>query len=363
MTAAVFFVFFVILVALVFELVNGFHDAANSIATVVATKVLTAGQGIALAAVFELVGALIGTAVAKTIGQGLVDTHYITMNTILCGLIGGILWNLLTWWLGLPSSSSHALMGGLCGAALAAAQSDWAVIIWSKSPAAGQHWWNGAGLLFKVVIPMVLSPVIGFFLAFSFMGVLLRVLRSLRPHFINVAFGKAQIGAAAGMALSHGMNDAQKTMGVLALTLFTATGLGTFNNLPSVLQFLHTPNFEVATWIKVICALTMACGTAMGGRRIIKTLGGRMVKMQPIHGFAAQSTAAGVITLASIFGMPISTTHTITTSIMGVGSTKRLTAVKWSVVGRIVVAWVFTLPVSGLLAYVLMVVLRSCGMR
>jgi len=363
MTAAVYFVFIVILVALIFELVNGFHDAANSIATVVATKVLTAGQGIALAAVFELVGALIGTAVAKTIGQGLVDTHYITMSTILCGLIGGILWNLLTWWLGLPSSSSHALMGGLCGAALAAAQSNWAVIIWSKAPAAGEHWWKGAGLLFKVIIPMVLSPIIGFVVAFAIMGALLWSLRSLRPHIISVAFGKAQIGAAAGMALSHGMNDAQKTMGVLALTLFTATALGTFNSLPPTLQFLHTPKFEVATWIKVVCALTMACGTAMGGRRIIKTLGGRMVKMQPIHGFAAQSTAAGVITVASIFGMPISTTHTITTSIMGVGSTKRLTAVKWSVVGRIVTAWIFTLPISGLLAYVLMVGLRSCGLE
>jgi PiT family inorganic phosphate transporter len=325
--------------------------------------VLTAGQGIILAAIFELIGAFIGVAVAKTIGQGLVDTHYITMTTILCGLLGGIIWNLLTWWLGLPSSSSHALMGGLCGAALAAANSDWAVIIWSKAPAVGEHWWKGAGVLFKVVIPMILSPVAGFFLAFGIMGFLLWTLRSLRPHIVNLTFGKAQIGAAAGMALSHGMNDAQKTMGILALTLFIATGAGTFDQLPASLQFLHTPKFEVATWIKVICALTMAVGTAMGGRRIIKTLGGKMVKMQPIHGFAAQSTAAGVITLASIFGMPISTTHTITTSIMGVGSTKRVTAVKWSVVGRIVMAWIFTLPISGLLSYVLMIGLRSCGMR
>src|ERR1051326_5701386 len=159
MTGAVLFVFVVIFVALVFELINGFHDAANSIATVVATKVLTVGQGIAVAAVFELLGALLGTAVATTIGKGLVDTSFVTMSTIMCGLLGGIIWNLLTWWLGLPSSSSHALMGGLCGAALAAAGGNWGVIIWSKPPAMGEPWWHGAGVLFKVIIPMILSPV------------------------------------------------------------------------------------------------------------------------------------------------------------------------------------------------------------
>jgi PiT family inorganic phosphate transporter len=363
MTAAVAFVFLVILVALVFELVNGFHDAANSIATVVATKVMTANQGIALAAVCELAGALIGTAVALTIGKGLVDTHYVTMSTILCALLGGIIWNLLTWWLGLPSSSSHALMGGLCGAALAAANSNWSVIIWANAPEVGAHWWKGAGLVYKVVIPMMLSPMVGFFGAFLAMGLLLRVLRSWRPHTVNRTFGKSQILAAAGMGVSHGMNDAQKTMGVIALTLFTATTAGTFASLPDPLKFLQTPKFEVATWIKVVCALTMACGTAMGGRRIIKTLGGKMVKMQPIHGFAAQTTAAGVITLASIFGMPISTTHTITTSIMGVGATKRLTAVKWSVVGRIVLAWIFTLPVSGALGYGLVRLCQISGLH
>src|SRR5438309_6451473 len=279
MTGAVLFVFVVILIALVFELINGFHDAANSIATVVSTKVLTVNQGIAIAAVFELLGALIGTAVATTIGKGLVHTEYVTMSTIICGLLGGIIWNLATWWLGLPSSSSHALMGGLCGAALAAASGDWGVIIWSKAPAMGQHWWKGAGVLFKVIIPMVLSPVVGFFLAFVIMGVLIYALRSWRPHTINLSFGKAQIGAAAFMGFSHGMNDAQKTMGIIALTLFTATTAGTFQGLPPLLQFLHTPDFRVAFWIKITCALTMACGTAMGGRRILKTPGNRMVKM------------------------------------------------------------------------------------
>src|SRR2546422_7259 len=346
MTGAVLFVFVVILVALVFELINGFHDAANSIATVVATKVLTVSQGIAIAAVFELIGALLGTAVATTIGKGLVDTNYVTMSTLMCALFGGIVWNLATWWLGLPSSSSHALMGGLCGAALAAAGGNWGVIIWAKPPALGEPWWHGAGVLFKVIIPMVLSPVVGFFLAFTVMGLLLYGLRSWRPRMVNLSFGKAQIGAAAFMGLSHGMNDAQKTMGIIALTLFTATTAGTFNLLPSSVQFLHTPEFKVALWIKITCALTMACGTALGGRRILKTLGSRMTKMQPIHGFAAQSTAATVIFIASRYGMPISSTPPSTTSIMGVGSTKRLSAVKWTVVGRIVTAWLFTLPFS-----------------
>jgi len=363
MTAAVWFVFLVILVALIFELINGFHDAANSIATVVATKVLTAGQGIAIAAVFELIGALLGTAVAKTIGQGLVETSYLTMNTIMCALIGGIIWNLATWWLGLPSSSSHALMGGLCGAALAAAGGKWSVIIWSKAPAAGEHWWKGAGLLYKVIIPMMLSPIVGFFLSFAVMGFLIWALRTWRPRTVNMTFGKAQIGAAAFMGLSHGMNDAQKTMGIIALALFTATAAGTFATLPQSMKFLDTPKFDIALWIKIVCALTMAAGTAMGGRRIIKTLGSKMVKMQPIHGFAAQSTAASVIFVASQYGMPISTTHTITTSIMGVGATKRLNAVKWKVVGRIVVAWVFTLPVSAALAYGIYRLLQLFGWK
>ena len=363
MTAAVYFVFLVVLVALIFELINGFHDAANSIATVVATKVLTAGQGIAIAAVFELIGALIGTAVAKTIVQGLVDIHYVTMTTIMCALIGGIIWNLATWWLGLPSSSSHALMGGLCGAALAAADGKWSVIIWSQAPAAGAHWWKGAGLLFKVVIPMVLSPVVGFCLAFAFMGFFIYVLRRWKPRTVNMTFGKAQILAAAGMGCAHGMNDAQKTMGIIALCLMTATTAGTFTTLPESLKFLITPEFKVALWIKIVCALTMAAGTAMGGRRIIKTLGSKMTKMQPIHGFAAQTVAASVISINSFLGMPISTTHVITTAIMGVGATKRLNAVKWKVVGRIVVAWVFTLPVSGALAYGICRALQMAGIH
>jgi PiT family inorganic phosphate transporter len=349
-SAALVFVFVVVLVALIFELINGFHDAANSIATVVATKVLTPNQGIAIAAVFELIGALTGTAVATTIGKGLVEIQFVTLNTIFCGLLGGIIWNLLTWWLGLPSSSSHALMGGLCGAALASAGTDWSVIKFE-------------GMKHKVLIPMVTSPVVGFFIAYTFMGILIFALRSWRPRLINQTFGKLQIASAAFMGFSHGTNDAQKTMGIIALTLFTATSLGTLNGLPAQLQFLHTPEFKVAVWIKVICALTMAAGTAMGGWRIMKTLGKNMVKLQPIHGFAAQTTAATVIFVASHFGMPISTTHTISSSIMGVGATKRLSAVKWSVVGRMVIAWVLTLPIAGALAYFSMRLFQAFGMH
>jgi PiT family inorganic phosphate transporter len=350
MTAAFIFAMAVILVALVFELINGFHDAANSIATVTATKVLTPNQGIALAAVFELIGAFCGTAVATTIATGLVKAEFITLTTIFGGLIGGIIWNLATWWLGLPSSSSHALMGGLCGAGIASAGGSLSVINWGTI----EH---------KVIVPMVTSPCVGFMASFLVMGLLLAVLRPWKPKWVNLTFGKAQIGSAAFMALSHGMNDAQKTMGTIALTLLIATKTGAFDHIPPALEFLRTPEFKVASWIKVACALTMAAGTAMGGRRIMKTLGKRMVKMQPIHGFAAQTTAATVIFIASKMGMPISTTHVITTSIMGVGATKRLNAVKWSVVGRIVIAWIFTLPVSAVISFLLVWFLHVVGLR
>jgi phosphate/sulfate permease len=455
------FVLIVVFTALVFELINGFHDAANSIATVVSTKVLTPTQGVIIAGTFELIGALCGTAVATTIGTGLVDLQFITQTTIFCGLLGGIVWNLLTWWLGLPSSSSHALMGGLCGAGVASAHNNLAVI-------------QFATLKSKVLIPMVLSPVVGFTVAFGVMVLLLWLLRNWTPRTVNLIFGKAQIFSAAFMGFSHGTNDAQKTMGIIALTLFTATQTEVFQSAPGWMDFLRTPaaryhaeditkqpadlqalvsrlnahadplsamvygrlseasrtqlktypggadqapelraalatdlnhlaqgpmlyetnlfagvklseqsrlllkqklnpdsqfrlnawlikdifpkelkrrEFDIALWIKVLCAITIASGTALGGWRIIRTLGKDMVKLLPIHGFAAQTTAAGIIATASFYGAPISTTHVITTSIMGVGTTKRLTAVKWKVVGNIVVAWVLTLPISAGLAY------------
>jgi inorganic phosphate transporter, PiT family len=351
MTGLLMFALLVIVVALIFELINGFHDAANSIATVTATKVLTPNQGIAIAAVFELIGAFIGTAVASTIANELLSSGAtVTLMTILGGLVGGIIWNLLTWWFGLPSSSSHALIGGLCGAAIASAGS-FSVI-------------NFHTIQKKVLLPMIVSPAVGFFVAYLIMGFFIFGLQKWRPRTVNVTFGKAQIASAAAMALSHGMNDAQKTMGIIALTLLTATKAGAFDQLTGLAHnFFYTPTFHIAPWIKVACALTMAAGTAMGGRRIIKTLGKKMVKMQPIHGFAAQTVAAAVIIANSKLGMPISTTHVITTSIMGVGATKRLNAVKWGVVGKIIVAWIFTLPISALVSFILVKGLKVLGLH
>jgi PiT family inorganic phosphate transporter len=339
---------FVIVTALVFEYINGFHDTANSIATTVSTRVLTPRQAVMLAAVFNLVGALVGVSVATTIGKGLVDTNYVTTHTILCALLAAILWNLLTWWLGLPSSSSHALIGGLCGATLASAHNNWAVIRWSvTNPVSGK----AEGLWHKVVLPMVTSPALGFLVGFVIMAVLIILLHRLTPRIINAAFGKLQLLSASWMGFSHGTNDAQKTMGIIALILFTATKGGTFEHLPEWLSFLRTPEFRVATWVKIACALTMAAGTAAGGWRIIRTLGQKVVRLQPIHGFAAETTAATIIQVASHLGIPLSTTHVISTSIMGVGATKRLSAVKWGLVGRIVWAWVLTIPVTALLGY------------
>ena len=331
----------VVLAAIAFEYINGFHDAANAIATVVSTKVLTPRQAIALAAFFNLTGALMGTAVASTIGKGIVDTKVVDMKTVLCALLGAIIWNLLTWWLGLPSSSSHALIGGLCGAALATARGDWSVLKWNT------------GLVPKVVVPMFTSPVVGFLLGALLMALLFIILRSFTPHFVHSIFGKLQLVSAAWMAHSHGTNDAQKTMGIIALALFTGTKSGVFNDLPPMFHFLNTPDFVVAKWVVVLCAATMAAGTAAGGWRIIRTLGHKMVKLQPVHGFAAETSAAVIIQVASNYGIPLSTTHVISTSIMGVGAMKRFSGVKWSVVERIVWAWLFTLPATALVGYVL----------
>ena len=332
----------VVLTAIIFEYSNGFHDAANAIATVVSTKVLTPRQAIGMAAVFNLIGALMGGAVASTVGKGLVDTNVVTMATVLCALVGAIVWNLVTWWLGIPSSSSHALIGGLCGAALATGHGNWSVLKWNT------------GLWPKVVLPMVNSPLLGFVIGGMIMFILLAILRNFTPHLVHTIFGKLQILSAAWMAHSHGTNDAQKTMGIITLALFTGTKAGSFNDLPSWLGFLHTPAFgNVPAWVKVLCALTMGAGTAAGGWRIIRTLGHKMVKLQPVHGFAAETTAAFIIHGATAYGIPLSTTHVISTSIMGVGAVKRFSGVKWSVVERIVWAWIFTLPATGLIGYVL----------
>jgi len=341
-------IFAILLVALAFEYINGFHDTANSIATSVSTKILTPRQAVVLATGCNLLGAMVGVAVATTIGRGLVDTAYVTTQTIFSALIGAILWNLLTWWLGLPSSSSHALIGGLCGATLASAKGNWSVIHWSiHNPLSGKI----EGVWPKVIAPMFLSPVCGIVAGFVLMTLLILLLHRFTPRLINRIFSKLQLVSATWMGFSHGTNDAQKTMGIIALILFTATKNGTFDHLPKGLGFLYTPTFAVAFWVKLACALTMAAGTAAGGWRIIKTMGHKLVRLQPIHGFAAQTTAAGIIQLASHWGIPLSTTHVISTSIMGVGATKRLSAVKWGIVGRMVWAWILTLPIAALLAY------------
>ena len=367
----------VILVALTFEYINGFHDTANSIATVVATKVLSPMQAVSLAAGMNLLGALAGTAVAKTIASGLIDMGVVEVGSqlILCALMGGIIWNLITWWFGLPSSSSHALIGGLVGAALAAAGNNFEAIIWSE-PA--DPVWRSAGVLWKVIVPMVSSPVLGFIAGFLLMGVLFAIISAMaaaggllarlaRPRWVNGLFGKAQIVSAAGMGFAHGMNDAQKTMGIIALTLVSAEATGLLADLPAVLGFLHPSpgalaDGDIDLWIKVTCALVMAAGTAAGGWRIIKTLGHKLVKLHPIHGFAAETSAASVILAASSLGIPVSTTHNISSAIMGVGTAKRFNAIKWTVVERMIWAWILTIPMAGGFAYVMFRALAAAGL-
>ncbi len=339
--------FCVLLGAIIFEYSNGFHDAANAIATVVSTRVLTPRKAIAMAAFFNLTGALFGGAVASTIGKGLVDTNVVSMTTVLSAVIAAFTWNITTWWFGLPSSSSHALIGGLCGAALAAANGNWSVIKWN------------AGVWPKVVVPMITSPFAGFIFGALLMFLLFVALQRFTPHFVHSLFGKLQIFSAAWMAHSHGTNDAQKTMGIITLALFTGTQGGSFDHLPAWLSFLKTPVFVLPKWVIVLCAVTMAVGTAAGGWRIIRTLGHRMVKLQPVHGFAAETTAALIIQGASYYGIPLSTTHVISTSIMGVGAVKRFSGMRWTVVERIIWAWVFTLPASGLIGYALERVLAA----
>jgi PiT family inorganic phosphate transporter len=350
----------VLVVALVFEFINGFHDTANSVAAVVGTRVLTPSQAIMLAAVTNLGGALAGTAVATTVGQGLVDAHCVTGVTLICGLGGAILWNLLTWRLGLPSSSSHALIGGLVGSAVASAGNDWNVVIWS-APVVGKPWYAWGGLLYKVIIPMFSSPILGFVVGFLWMTLLYVLLARCRPSSINRVFGKLQIFSAAFLGFSHGSNDAQKTMGIVALALFSATNIGDLAHLPPWLQFLHTPEFKVPLWVKFTCAFTMAAGTATGGRRIIKTLGRKVSRLQPVNGFAADTTSATVLMTTAVLGMPVSTTHAVSTSIMGVGAARNYKGMKWHLVESILWTWFMTLPATGLLAYALMRLFQALG--
>jgi PiT family inorganic phosphate transporter len=368
-----FLVLTVVLIALVFEFINGFHDTANSIATVVATKVLSPAQAVILAAITNLIGAFWGTAVAKTISSGLVDTNVVdvTLQVILCALLGGIIWNLFTWWRGLPSSSSHALIGGLCGAALAAAHNDWGALIWSESIG---DWTKNQGLLWKVMLPMVSSPAAGFTLGVVMMVALWAIISALakaggplarlaRPRWVNAFFGKAQLASAAYMGLAHGRNDAQKTMGIIALALIGAQSSGSLDGLPVWAHFVRPDagGDGIDSWIIVTCAVVMAAGTAAGGWRIIKTLGHKMVKLHPIHGFAAETSSATILSLAAQFGMPVSTTHSISTAIMGVGFAKSPRALRWTVIERIVWAWILTIPAAGGVAYGLLRLFEAFG--
>ena len=306
----------VVAVALGFDFTNGFHDTANAIATSVSTRALSPRLAVAVAAVANLAGALVATAVAKTVGKGIIDAGLATEKTVFAALVGAISWNLLTWWFGLPSSSSHALFGGLIGAALA------------QSGSKGVEW---HGIVHKIAIPALVAPTVAFLGAFSLLLVLYWVFRWLTPGAGNRGFRIAQLASGTYVAYAHGQNDAQKTMGVIALALFTHG------------QIDH---FYIPTWVKISAAVAIAAGTYVGGWRIIRTLGQRIFSMTPPEGFAAQTMAGLTINLSSHYGYPLSTTHVITGGVLGTGATKRLSAVRWGLAGNIVTAWVLTIPAA-----------------
>jgi PiT family inorganic phosphate transporter len=310
----------VVAVGLVFDFTNGFHDTANYIATWVGTRALSPRWAVLVSAAANLAGAFVTTAVAKTVGKGIIDTGLATEKTVLAALLGAIAWNLLTWWLGLPSSSTHALIGGLVGAALV------------QSGSSGVQW---HGIVEKVVIPGLVSPGVGFAGAFLLVVLIYRIFFRVPPGVAHRGFRFGQLLSGTWVAFTHGANDAQKTMGVIALALL-ANG--------------NISEFTIPTWVKVAAGLTIAAGTYVGGWRIVRTLGQRIYKMQPEHGFAAQLSAGTTLYVGTHFGFPISTTHVVTGSIMGAGATRRVSAVRWGVAGNILTAWLLTLPAAGLVA-------------
>jgi PiT family inorganic phosphate transporter len=314
--------------ALAFDYINGFHDTANAIATSVSTRALKPQYAIVMSAIANFGGAFAGTAVANTVGTGLISSQVESQTVVAAALVGAIVWKLVTWRLGIPSSSSHALIGGLLGAAAAAA---------------GPGAWNVGGIVGKVLIPLVSSPVAGFVIGLAFMVVIFNVFRRARPRAMNDNFRRLQVVSAAFMAFSHGSNDAQKTMGVMTLALVTAGVL---------------PEFKVPLPVIVAAASAISLGTAAGGWRIIRTMGTRVVKLDPVHGFAAETTAASVIVVASHFGMPVSTTHVISSAILGVGSSDRFNSVRWSVARGIGIAWVLTIPAAAVVSALSFLVLR-----
>jgi PiT family inorganic phosphate transporter len=310
----------VIVVGLAFDFTNGFHDTANYVATWVGTRAMSPRAAVLVSAAANLAGAFVTTAVAKTVGQGIIDTGLATEQTVLAALLGAIAWNLLTWRLGLPSSSTHALIGGLVGAALV------------QSGSAGVQW---HGVWEKVIVPGAVSPVIGFAVAFVLLVAIYWLFHRLTPGIAHRSFRWGQLLSGTWVAFTHGANDAQKTMGVIALALYTH---GTISS------------FYVPDWVKVTAGLTIAAGTYAGGWRIIRTLGQRIYKLQPEHGFAAQIAAGTTLYAGTQLGFPISTTHVVTGSVMGAGATRRFSAVRWGVAGNIVSAWLLTLPAAALVA-------------
>jgi len=314
----------VVAAALAFDYINGFHDAANAVATVVSTGVLPMRTAVLMAAILNLIGAMTGTAVAETIGTGLIQPHAVTQVVVLSALLGAIAWNLTTWYFGIPSSSSHALVGGLVGSATAHA---------------GFRSVHIPGVV-TVVESLVVSPIVGLVLGFVTMIALFWICRRSRPQRLEGIFRRLQMVSAGFMALSHGSNDAQKTMGIIAMALTVYRG-GSH----------AAEHFEVPAWVMVCCAIAMGAGTMSGGVRIIKTMGTKIIDLKPIHGFAAETSAAATILTASHLGLPVSTTHVISGAIMGVGASQRVSAVRWGVTARIAWAWVLTIPISAAVAW------------
>jgi len=342
MDASIGFVLAIIGVALVFDFINGFHDSANSIATVVSTRVLSPGVAVVWAAFFNFVAAfVVGTAVAKTIGKGLVDPAVVGPNVVLAALLGAIAWNLITWYFGLPSSSSHALLGGFGGAAVAKA---------------------GAGALIvsgwiKPILFIVISPMLGMALGLGLTVALSWALRNQSPGPMDKLFRRLQLVSAALYSLSHGANDAQKTMGIIVGLLVATQAL--FIERTGLLHLLYLPNADtIPLWIEMAAYSAIALGTAMGGWRIVKTMGTRITKLRPFGGFCAETAGGISVLLASSLGVPVSTTHTITGAIVGVGSASRLSAVRWGVAGTIVWAWILTIPMSAAIAAITFLLLR-----
>lgn len=310
----------VIILALIFDFINGFHDSANAIATSVSTRVLSPKVAVFMAALLNILGALSGTAVAKTVGAGLVQPYCITQLTVVSALLSAIVWDIITWYLGLPTSSSHAILSGIVGAGVATA--GFQVII-EKG-------------IFKVLSGLIFSPLIGFTFGWLLMLILYWTFKRSSPAIVTRIFNRLQILSAAYMAFSHGNNDAQKSMGVITMALVSYYGL---------------KDFHVPLWVILACAMAMGLGTAVGGWRIVKTLGVKLVHLRPIHGFAAEASAATVIEIASKIGLPLSTTHVISSTIMGVGASKRLSAVRWGIGGKIILAWILTIPACFCLAW------------